>query len=156
MHWVRWDRVITSPREGGLGVGSLFSFNRAMLFKWWWRFFHSPNLLWVKVIKAIYGSDGGTLTADLSRLPKGPWHGILRVLHRLQEQGMDLVSLCPTRLGDGMSTNFWHGRWGEGRILAQEFPRVFLLDNNRNVSVGDRIRLGWSVDMLRRPPRGGG
>ena len=33
MHWMRWDRVLTSQEEGGLGIGSLFSFNRAMLFK---------------------------------------------------------------------------------------------------------------------------
>lgn len=34
MHWIRWDRMMASRADGGLGVGSLYSFNRAMLFKW--------------------------------------------------------------------------------------------------------------------------
>ena len=41
MHWVRWDRFLASRDEGGLGIGNLFSFNRAMIFQWWWRFYHS-------------------------------------------------------------------------------------------------------------------
>lgn len=34
MHSVQWDRVLADNIEGGLGVGSLFSFNMAMLFHW--------------------------------------------------------------------------------------------------------------------------
>ncbi|KAL4584913.1 hypothetical protein LXL04_009524 [Taraxacum kok-saghyz] len=155
LHWVRWDRVLSSIQDGGLGVGSLFSFNRAMLFKWWWRFFHSPNLLWVKVVKSIYGSDGGRPQVDSMRVSKGPWSGVLRMLGRLRVQELDLVSMCPKRLGNGESTNFWHDRWLGGRILAAEFPRVYALDSLQSISVGDRVRVGWSVVMLRRPPRGG-
>lgn len=35
MHWVRWDRVLADKKEDGIGIGSLFSFNRALLFRWW-------------------------------------------------------------------------------------------------------------------------
>ena len=31
MHWVRWDKVFAPKDVGGLVVGSLFSFNRALL-----------------------------------------------------------------------------------------------------------------------------
>ena len=34
------------------------SFNRSMIFRRW-RFFHSPDLVWVRVVKVIYGSDRG-------------------------------------------------------------------------------------------------
>lgn len=34
MHWVWWDKLLTSRGEGGLNVGSLYSFNRDMLCKW--------------------------------------------------------------------------------------------------------------------------
>ena len=57
IHWVQWDKVLVARKEGGLGVGSLFSFNRAMIYRWWWRFYQSSDLLWVIVIKAIYGSN---------------------------------------------------------------------------------------------------
>ena len=68
---------------------------------------------------------------------------------------MDLLSLCPMRLGNGMSTDFWHGRWLAGGFLAEVFPRVYALEVHRFISVGDRFRLGWSLDVLRRLPRGG-
>lgn len=31
MHWVRWDKLLTPKEFGGLGIGSLFAFNRALL-----------------------------------------------------------------------------------------------------------------------------
>ncbi|GKA16322.1 RNA-directed DNA polymerase, eukaryota, reverse transcriptase zinc-binding domain protein [Tanacetum coccineum] len=40
---------------GGLNIGSLKSFNLALLQKCHWRWFSFPNALWVKVIKAIHG-----------------------------------------------------------------------------------------------------
>ena len=57
INWVSWSRVLASKENGGLGVGSLFSFNKAMLFKWRCRFFKNPNALWVSVIKAIHGTS---------------------------------------------------------------------------------------------------
>lgn len=33
-HKVSWDRVLASKKEGGLGVGSLFAYNKALIFKW--------------------------------------------------------------------------------------------------------------------------
>ena len=59
MHWVRWEKVMASKQEGGLGVGSLLSFNLDLLFKWRWRFLRCPDALWVRVVKAMYGSDRG-------------------------------------------------------------------------------------------------
>ncbi|GJU12013.1 RNA-directed DNA polymerase, eukaryota, reverse transcriptase zinc-binding domain protein [Tanacetum coccineum] len=43
----------------GLNISSLKSFNLALLQKWRWRRFSFPNALWVKVIKAIHGQEGG-------------------------------------------------------------------------------------------------
>ncbi|GJZ29853.1 zf-CCHC domain-containing protein [Tanacetum coccineum] len=44
---------------GGLNIGSLKAFNLALLQKWRWRMFSSPNDLWVKVVKAFHGHKGG-------------------------------------------------------------------------------------------------
>ncbi|GJZ20063.1 RNA-directed DNA polymerase, eukaryota, reverse transcriptase zinc-binding domain protein [Tanacetum coccineum] len=43
----------------GLNIGSLKAFNPALLQKWRWRMFSSPNTLWVNNIKALHGQDGG-------------------------------------------------------------------------------------------------
>ncbi|GKB15313.1 hypothetical protein Tco_0849236, partial [Tanacetum coccineum] len=53
------DVIITTEwNPGGLNIGSLKSFNLALLQKWLWRWFFFPNALWVKVIKAIHGQEG--------------------------------------------------------------------------------------------------
>ncbi|GJX53244.1 RNA-directed DNA polymerase, eukaryota, reverse transcriptase zinc-binding domain protein [Tanacetum coccineum] len=59
MSWVRWDQILASKNNGGLGVRSLKAFNLALLQKWRWRLVTNPDLLWVSVVKAIYGEDAG-------------------------------------------------------------------------------------------------
>ncbi|GKA65152.1 hypothetical protein Tco_0764859 [Tanacetum coccineum] len=36
--WVKWSKVLASKKFGGLGVSSFFALNRALLFKWVWRY----------------------------------------------------------------------------------------------------------------------
>ncbi|GJX86071.1 reverse transcriptase domain-containing protein, partial [Tanacetum coccineum] len=45
--------------DRGLNIGSLKAFNLALLQKWRWRLLSSPNALWVQVIKAYHGQEGG-------------------------------------------------------------------------------------------------
>nr|GEU97324.1 hypothetical protein [Tanacetum cinerariifolium] len=56
--WVRWKSVLAAKDVGGLGVSSLFALNRALMFKWVWRFFSQNNSLWVRIVKALHGEDG--------------------------------------------------------------------------------------------------
>ncbi|GJT55584.1 RNA-directed DNA polymerase, eukaryota [Tanacetum coccineum] len=44
--------------KGGLGVSSFYALNRAIIFKWVWRFRTNPNSLWSRAIMAIHGQDG--------------------------------------------------------------------------------------------------
>ncbi|GKE20143.1 RNA-directed DNA polymerase, eukaryota, reverse transcriptase zinc-binding domain protein [Tanacetum coccineum] len=57
MVWVRWKNVLASLKQGGLGIGILKAFNLGLLQKWRWRFTTNPNLLWVKLIKAIHSLE---------------------------------------------------------------------------------------------------
>ncbi|GJV04844.1 disease resistance TIR-NBS-LRR class family protein, partial [Tanacetum coccineum] len=50
--------TLAAKEKGGLGVSSLFALNRALLMKWFWRFYSHNDSLWSRVIKAIYGVDG--------------------------------------------------------------------------------------------------
>ncbi|GJV06889.1 RNA-directed DNA polymerase, eukaryota, reverse transcriptase zinc-binding domain protein [Tanacetum coccineum] len=56
--WIAWNTALASKVHGGLGIGSLFSLNQALILKWRWRFFQNPNALWVRVIKACHGGPG--------------------------------------------------------------------------------------------------
>ncbi|GJU15763.1 RNA-directed DNA polymerase, eukaryota, reverse transcriptase zinc-binding domain protein [Tanacetum coccineum] len=55
MHWVKWNSVLSSKENGGLDIGSLEAFNKALLYKWKWRLCRDPNALWVKIIKSVHG-----------------------------------------------------------------------------------------------------
>ncbi|GJV76449.1 putative RNA-directed DNA polymerase, eukaryota, reverse transcriptase zinc-binding domain protein [Tanacetum coccineum] len=57
MAWVKWSQVLPSFDKGGLNIGSLKAFNFALLQKWRWSMFSSPNTLWVNTIKALYGQE---------------------------------------------------------------------------------------------------
>nr|GEV18835.1 ADP-ribosylation factor 2-like [Tanacetum cinerariifolium] len=52
--WIKWSNAL-SCEKGGLNIGSLKSFNLALLQKWQWTMFSFPNALWVKVIKSLHG-----------------------------------------------------------------------------------------------------
>ncbi|GJY66487.1 RNA-directed DNA polymerase, eukaryota, reverse transcriptase zinc-binding domain protein [Tanacetum coccineum] len=58
MVWNRWDIVLASKKYGGLGVSSFYATNRALLFKWLWRFLTQCSSLWSNLIKAIHGDKG--------------------------------------------------------------------------------------------------
>ncbi|GJX75606.1 RNA-directed DNA polymerase, eukaryota, partial [Tanacetum coccineum] len=45
-------------KKGGLGVSSFYALNRALIFKWIWRFRTQNNSLWSRLIKAIHVDDG--------------------------------------------------------------------------------------------------
>ncbi|GJZ19391.1 RNA-directed DNA polymerase, eukaryota, reverse transcriptase zinc-binding domain protein [Tanacetum coccineum] len=75
MAWVKWPIILNSFDKGGLNIGSLKAFNLALLQKWRWRLLSSPNALWVQVIKAYHGQEGGFDTNGCSF--KGIWANIV-------------------------------------------------------------------------------
>ena len=54
--WITWKKVSSPSNCGGLGIGSLYASNLAMLAKWWWRFHSETNSLWRYLIISIYGN----------------------------------------------------------------------------------------------------
>lgn len=51
---IGWRSICKSKKEGGLGIKEMEAMNMALLSKWWWRFFTEPQLLWRRLIKALY------------------------------------------------------------------------------------------------------
>nr|GEW44121.1 hypothetical protein [Tanacetum cinerariifolium] len=54
----KWNNVLASKEMGGLRVSSFYALNRALIFKWVWRFHTQGNSIWTKVIKALHGEEG--------------------------------------------------------------------------------------------------
>ena len=63
LHLVKWAIVCSNKKKSGLGVKSLSILNRALLFKWSWRFAVERESLWRLVISRKFGvQEGGWCT----------------------------------------------------------------------------------------------
>ncbi|GKD66167.1 hypothetical protein Tco_1308275, partial [Tanacetum coccineum] len=155
MVWVSWKTCLASKESGGLGIGSIYALNVGLLFKWIWRFLHNHSDLWVRVIKGIYGRTGGIFDEHIHRSSQSPWSGILSMVKSIKQKGIDLMSLCNQKLGNGESAQFWDDIWCGNQALKSKFPRIYMLDNDKGCNVSKRLSMhDWS-SVLRRNPRGG-
>ncbi|KAL4571402.1 hypothetical protein LXL04_018161 [Taraxacum kok-saghyz] len=149
MAWISWDKVCAFKEKGGLGVGSFYALNRALLFKWVWRFKSQPCAFWVTVVKAIHGSG------DHIRSPRAfVWRDILRSGVDLVNKGIDLKHFCNKLIGDGVNTRFWKEVWLGNYMLHTAFPRLFALEEVKDVSVAAKFIQPWNASF-RRPMLGG-
>ncbi|GKB41527.1 hypothetical protein Tco_0886469 [Tanacetum coccineum] len=101
--WVTWSEVLASKEKGGLGVSNFFALNRALMFKWVWRFRSQNDSLWARVIKGIHGDDG-KLGATATHYHPSIWLDIIREVKSLKHQGMDLVGCIRKKVGIGNET----------------------------------------------------
>ncbi|GJX99271.1 hypothetical protein Tco_0356290 [Tanacetum coccineum] len=94
--WVKWSNILSSLDKGGLDVGSLKAFNKAILLKWRWPLFQNLNALWVHMVKAIQGDEAGV---DLRGYQtKGVWASIVETINNLYSSG--IVPLNSIRFKD--------------------------------------------------------
>ncbi|GJZ61711.1 RNA-directed DNA polymerase, eukaryota [Tanacetum coccineum] len=148
--WVKWAKVLSAKKYGGLGVSSFFALNRALLFKWVWRYISHDNSLWYRVISAIHGPN----IQKLSSFNSSIWNNILKEVNILKGRGVDLISHCKRRVGNGMHTRFWSDVWLGDQQLRYMFPRIYALEENKECSVA--VKLQGDVEFsLRRQVRGG-
>ncbi|GKB67403.1 RNA-directed DNA polymerase, eukaryota, reverse transcriptase zinc-binding domain protein, partial [Tanacetum coccineum] len=124
--WVKWKKCLASKKFGGLGIGSIFALN-----------------------------IGGIFVVSVPGSSKSTWGVILSSIKRLKQKGIDLLSLCIRKLGNGVSTRFWEDIWCGDQPLKAQFPRIYLLDTDRGCNIENRLSLpAWST-ALRRQPSGG-
>ncbi|GJX76497.1 RNA-directed DNA polymerase, eukaryota [Tanacetum coccineum] len=148
--WVKWSKVLASKKYGGLGVSSFYALNRALLFKWVWRFISKDNSLWSRLISSIHGSQ---FQVHSSRHPS-TWNVIVREVIVLKNQGIDLLSHCKIRVGSGLHTSFWNAIWLGDTTFSALFPRIYALEINKDCTVADKLQGPFSLSFL-RPVRGG-
>nr|GEW69158.1 RNA-directed DNA polymerase, eukaryota, reverse transcriptase zinc-binding domain protein [Tanacetum cinerariifolium] len=147
--WIAWDKVLASKLKSGLRVSSFFALNRALLFKWIWRFISQDGSLWFHVMQALYGSNINLHSTHIT----SNWCSILREMHLLKVKGFDFMSLCSKKVGDCNNTSFWFDIWKGESNLHDTFPRMFALETDKQSTVAAKIA---QVDgSFRRPVRGG-
>ncbi|GJZ60788.1 RNA-directed DNA polymerase, eukaryota, reverse transcriptase zinc-binding domain protein [Tanacetum coccineum] len=136
MAWVKWSIILNSYDNIGLNIGSLKSFNLALLQKWRWRLFTSLNDLWVKVVKAFHGHEGGFDNNGCSF--KGTWANIVGSSNFLHSKGIILNNSFCFNAGCGTRIRFWKDIWvGEAPLSISEDTCVWNLGSNGTFTVKD-------------------
>ncbi|GJX40750.1 hypothetical protein Tco_0255740 [Tanacetum coccineum] len=105
--------------------------------KWPMRYISQDNSLWALVISALHGSSSHVLSVFFSSL----WKSILNEVKSLKAQGVDLISHCKIRVGNGMNTSFWNDCWIGDSMLKHLFSRLFALETIKDISVADKFRV---------------
>nr|KAJ0212439.1 hypothetical protein LSAT_V11C400171510 [Lactuca sativa] len=114
IHWVKWDIILNSRDNGGLEVGSLDAFKRALLVKWKWWFLHEHSSLWVRLIKGLHGEYGALAHNARSSGGMGVWKRIVDCIKKMESQDVlnsDSISII---VGDGSMARFWEDVWCGG------------------------------------------
>nr|GEX15802.1 hypothetical protein [Tanacetum cinerariifolium] len=98
--WIKWSTTLASKKNGGLGISSLYALNRALLFKWVWRFISRDNSMWCLLILSMHGSKLPTS----SPFRYSTWLSIIREIHSLKDRGVELVSHCHSSVAVKLSS----------------------------------------------------
>ncbi|GJT35114.1 retrovirus-related pol polyprotein from transposon TNT 1-94 [Tanacetum coccineum] len=137
--WFSWDSLVASKEVRGLGMSSFFAINHALLLKWIWRFKAHPEAMWVSIIKAIY-RPCGNLDRDIPVGKSSTWLDYIRSISHLKGRGVDLYLCMKNKVGNGNDSLFWLENWlGKGNLKVK-YPRLFDLEENKEVSIHDKVQ----------------
>ena len=76
-HWVAWDKMTVSKKEGWLGFRDLMGFNLAMLAKISWRVIHNPESMLGVILRKKYFPNSTFLSAKKHNKSSWGWKGVL-------------------------------------------------------------------------------
>ncbi|GKB69914.1 putative RNA-directed DNA polymerase [Tanacetum coccineum] len=139
-----WRVVVEKFRKR---LCSLRAKNWALVGKWWWRFRLESGAYWVRVIKSIYGINGGLDENGVLRElgGSGVWRDIVKVSIGFSK-----------KVGNVGDTSFWKDGWIGNVRLCDKFPRLCHLDRCKEARVIDRGEWSegvwrWEMDWEREP-----
>ncbi|GJV27608.1 hypothetical protein Tco_1384056 [Tanacetum coccineum] len=71
--------------------------------------------------------------------------------------GSNNISLCKNKSFGGLrpTTSFWEDKWHDSFVLKDLFPRLYVLETNKKMSVGEKLKATSLDSTFRRKPRAG-
>ncbi|GJX17006.1 putative reverse transcriptase domain-containing protein [Tanacetum coccineum] len=105
--WIKWKMALASIDQGGLGIGSIYAKNTSLLGKWWWHFLYDREALCCRVIKSIYGNEGGLMGELGTGLKYRVWENILSVGAVIDDMGIPFRKSFIKKIRCGNSISFW-------------------------------------------------
>ena len=152
IHWVEWSKVIVPKSEGGLGVGSLFAQNIALLIKWWWRIMNDKGSLWKGVIMSIHNLYNKLASYIARKTSNGVWCNISKAVRALDSLHIDCKDIFALTPGSDVNILFWKDSWCSNIPFHLKFPHLYSIETDKNCLLGDRISSNGFSWMWRFEP----
>ena len=134
-----------NKKKGGLAVRCLSTLNRALLYKWNWRFATKRETLWKQVISRKFKEEeGGWSTREVREgFGVGFWKEI-------GKEGSLLQNKVVFSEEDSKRVSFWKDKWCRNVALCDSFPSLYALATSKEAwlvelwdSTGEEG--GWSL-----------
>ncbi|XP_020084915.1 uncharacterized protein LOC109707794 [Ananas comosus] len=145
---VSWKIICKSKREGGLGIKDMEAMNKALLTKWWWRFFNERHLLWRRLVTALYYTRRRLLNEGRSFRPYSQWWRSVMSCREVFKCGVSYV------LGDGKNIRWWSDIWIEETPLSTRFSDRQLITSLKNLlnpyspsGLHDILKWRWTANQ---------
>ncbi|KAG2598168.1 hypothetical protein PVAP13_5KG505028 [Panicum virgatum] len=108
-----------------------------LLCKWWWRL-QNEDGIWQRIVRAkyLFGQPIGLVKAKHSDSPI--WSDLLKVR-------CFYISSRKLLVGNGCGTRFWQDKWLGAGALCVEYPTLFDLWCDKNLTVAQCAADGWRV-----------
>nr|GEX68641.1 hypothetical protein [Tanacetum cinerariifolium] len=152
MAWICWNKVLASKNTVVLEFLVSMLLIELLSLNGFGDFSHC-SCLWTRFLKAIYGEDGA-LNSQSSLSKHSPWLDIIREVTVLRTKGINLLDLIRKKVSNGLNTLFWEDPWLDDLALKHKFPRLYTLNNYKQITVVKKINHASMGDTFRRPPRG--
>jgi hypothetical protein len=138
---VKWDTICLPKADGGLGVRDIRITNISLLAKWKWRLLHNEDALWVKVLCIKYGasvvSNKWIELVSPSRFDSLWWKDVRSVGGEVDVNSNWFSSSVSRVVSNGRNTRFWRDKWTSAGPLMLQFPRLFSIASNQDVTISD-------------------
>ncbi|GJV64336.1 RNA-directed DNA polymerase, eukaryota, reverse transcriptase zinc-binding domain protein [Tanacetum coccineum] len=113
----------------------------------------SKKISWVSWKRTMASRDTGGKKVCVSY--PSAWLNIVKEMGVMQAKGIDILNYMKLKCGDGTSTSFWKDIWRDEVAFKDLYPRLYMLENMKEVTVAHKLAqedLEWS---FRRKVRSG-
>ncbi|KAG7567399.1 Ribonuclease H domain [Arabidopsis thaliana x Arabidopsis arenosa] len=141
MHWVSWEKICKSKKQGGLGFRDIGRFNQALLAKQAWRLLDTPQSLLCQVYKARYFAKKTFMEAKIGYRPSYAWRSIMFGRELLERGVMKTI-------GNGQDTYVWADKWILDTYPRRPINKELMMDIDLKVSALITPQGSWNRPLL--------
>ena len=113
--------------QGGLGVLDLEVMNIALLAKWLWKLFNEKGM-WQTLLQNKYLRNTTFGQCSSKNGDSHFWQGLMEIKPLF-------LSCCKFKIGNGAKTRFWEDNWFSDTCFVVQFPRLYAVSNNQNITI---------------------